>query len=84
MFARCSNPDCGVPFNCREGRLIRYCKPPLDDRFPADHHCVEHFWLCGNCAEIYVFEYERGTGMKIELRAKELRERPSLSLVTAA
>lgn len=49
MFARCSNPECGAPFNYREGRLIRYCKPPLDDRFPADHHCVEHFWLCGSC-----------------------------------
>src|ERR1035441_8133656 len=74
MFARCSNPDCGVPFNYREGRLIRYCKPPSDGQFPADHHCVEHFWLCGNCSEFYVFEYERGAGMKIKLRTRKPRE----------
>jgi len=81
MFARCLNPDCGVPFNYREGRLIRYCKPPLDGQFPADYHCVEHFWLCGSCSELYVFEYERGAGMKIRLRP---RERQALSFAATA
>ena len=84
MFARCSNPNCGVPFDYREGRLIRCCKPPLDGQFPADHHCVEHFWLCRSCSELYVFEYERGAGVKIKLRARELRQRPGLSFATVA
>ena len=29
MFARCSNPECGAPFNYREGRLIRYLQAPV-------------------------------------------------------
>jgi hypothetical protein len=84
MFAKCSNSDCGVPFDYREGQLIRHCKPLLDGQSPADHPCVEHFWLCGNCSRLYVFENERGPGMKIKLRIRELKERPPLSFVTAA
>ena len=84
MFARCSNPNCGVPFDYREGRLVRYCKPSLDGQFPAGHHCVEHFWLCGSCSDLYLFGYERGAGMKIKFRARELRERPGLSFATGA
>lgn len=74
MFARCSNPDCGMPFNYREGRLIRHYDPPPRGQSSSDHHCVEHFWLCRNCSELYIFEYQCGRGMKIKLRARELRE----------
>src|ERR1700737_2582278 len=74
MFAECSNPDCRVPFDYREGRLIAFCKPPMDSRFPAGHHGVEHFWLCESCSELYASEYELGAGMKIKRRERELRE----------
>ena len=84
MFAKCSNPDCVAPFDYREGRLIRFCKSPSDGQFPVDDHCVEHFWLCGRCSELYVFEYEREVGMKIKLRIRKLREKPALRFVTAA
>jgi hypothetical protein len=84
MFAQCSNPDCRVPFDYREGRLIGFCKPPVDGESPADHHCVEHFWLCKSCSELYVFEYECGAGMEIKLRVRELREGAAPSFVAAA
>lgn len=43
-----------------------------------------HFWLCGKCSEVNVFEHHPGVGMKIESRPKELREKPALAFVTAA
>jgi hypothetical protein len=84
MFAKCSNRDCEVPFDYREGRLVRSCKPSLDGQSPAHQDRVEHFWLCGRCSDLYVFEYERGAGMRIKLRVRELGERAALSFVTAA
>jgi hypothetical protein len=84
MFAECSNPDCRVPFDYREGRLIAFCKPPTDCQFRAGHHNVEHFWLCGDCSPLYLFKRERGTGMKIKPREKERRERTAPRLVATA
>ena len=74
MFARCSNSDCGAPFDYREGQLVRSCEAELDGLSPVDQHRVEHFWLCGSCSKLFVFEYELGAGMKIRFRVKELHE----------
>jgi len=84
MFAKCSNPDCGAPFNYREGQLVRFCKPPLEHRSSTGQHHVEHFWLCGSCSNLYMLECERGAGMKISLRTKELGERAAFSFVATA
>jgi hypothetical protein len=84
MFAKCSNVDCGAPFDYREGQLIRSCGSPLNRQSPADQYYVEHFWLCGSCSKLYVFEYQLGAAVKIKLRVTELRERPALTLVTVA
>ena len=60
MIGKCANPDCGAPFRyLREGRLFQV------DRDPAGHlvggpflisengepHHLEHYWLCGDCAQ---------------------------------
>jgi hypothetical protein len=60
MITKCANPDCFAPFHyMREGRLFQV------DRDAAGHlvagpflmsgsglpHRLEHFWLCGNCAQ---------------------------------
>ena len=83
MFEKCSNLDCRAPFDYREGQLIRFCKFPLDDQSRAVQHCVEHFWLCGSCSKLYVFEYKLGAGMKIKLRVSEPQEEVTLSFVSA-
>jgi hypothetical protein len=82
MFEKCSNPNCGLPFDYREGRLIRFCSP--DAKFPAEHQCVEHFWLCGKCSKLYVFEYKRGAGVKIRLRETEFQKASARSLAATA
>jgi hypothetical protein len=84
MFANCSNPDCRAPFDYREGRLIPVRKPALNGQTPAGHHGIEHFWLCGKCSGVYVFEHHPGVRMKIKSRVTELRENTALALVTAA
>jgi hypothetical protein len=82
MFAKCSNPDCGLPFDHREGRLIRFRSP--DAKSPSEHDCIEHFWLCGKCSELYVFEYESGAGIMITRRVTEFQKTAALSLAATA
>jgi len=72
VFEKCLNPECGLPFDYCEGRLIRFCSP--HPKAHAEHYDVEHFWLCGKCSERYVFAYERGAGMKIRPRVAESQE----------
>ena len=72
MFEKCFNPDCGQPFDYREGRLIRVSSP--DAKSPAGPIRIEHFWLCGKCSERYVFPHEREAGMKVRLRVEESQE----------
>ena len=82
MFEKCLNPDCGLPFDYREGRLIR--SSSADAKSPAEPCSVEHFWLCGECSKQYVFAHERGAGMKIRLRAAKCRETAARSLAATA
>jgi hypothetical protein len=84
MFAKCSNPQCGTPFDHREGQLIRSSASPLDGQSVADQHRVEHFWLCGSCSKLYVFEYKLGTCMKIRPRVREPREVATVSIIKVA
>jgi hypothetical protein len=37
--------------------------PPGEDR-----KVIEHFWLCGKCAELYVLEYEAENGLVLKPR----------------
>jgi hypothetical protein len=84
MIAQCSNPDCAAPFDYREGRLVRFCKLPSDHQSLANEKCVEHFWLCGSCSEIYTFEFESGPRMVIKPRDGELPKNPIRAIMTAA
>jgi len=81
MLAQCSIPDCGQPFNYREGRLIRVCKPPVvNSQLSKDEDSVEHFWLCARCSQLYELEFGREAGMKVKLRLRDLGERPDLNI----
>ena len=73
-----------APFDYRKGQLIRFCKSPLDNRSSPDQHRVEHFWLCGSCSKLYVFEYDPGAGMKIKIRVIAPREVVAASFVKVA
>jgi hypothetical protein len=84
MLTKCCNPGCEAPFDHREGRLIRFSRM-LSSGQPAENQClIEHLWLCGKCAELYVFEYESEINVKIKQRHQELSEAKSSSFVSAA
>jgi hypothetical protein len=82
MFAKCSNSQCAAPFDYREGQLIRSCASQLDGQSAIAPYRVEHFWLCGCCSKLYVFEHNHGAGMK--LRVKELQKASAVSFVKVA
>ena len=84
MITHCCNPDCRLPFNFEEGRLVRFCKALPNDVSPESEHPVEHFWLCGGCSKRYEFEYESRLNLKLKSSAKESSPARIPELVTAA
>ena len=84
MFTGCLNPDCGVPFAYTEGRLIRFSRPQFENSLPTSRVIVEHYWLCGKCSKVYVFDYDRETGMRIKPRPAEAQQQEPLPLAASA
>lgn len=83
MFTKCSNPACKIPFDYREGQLVRLCRSVLNGRFTANKPVVEHFWLCGSCSELYVLSQESGN-IQLKPRDEELAAKRGRSLIAAA
>jgi hypothetical protein len=69
MWIKCFNPACDTPFDYREGRLIRSLVGPGNGRRPEVRGTIRHFWLCGDCAERFVFERKAGATVAIKPRA---------------
>ncbi len=67
MLSKCANPSCEAEFDYRQGRFYRFHRRPLDDGQPANTHSVQHFWLCGNCSDIYHLEDAQAGGVVIKL-----------------
>jgi hypothetical protein len=84
MIVKCCNPMCEAPFDYREGRLIRISSNLTDEKTTENHSSIQHFWLCGKCADLYEFEYESGINLKIKPDHQELSERNHSYSVSAA
>jgi len=84
MLIKCCNPMCEAPFDHREGRLIRFCRTPAHGKPSEKQSLIQHFWLCGKCAGLYVFEYELGISVKITPRREESTEITLSYFVSAA
>ena len=74
MFIKCCNPECEAPFDYREGRLIRFSRTPSSGKPAKNQRLIEHFWLCGKCAGLYVIEFESRVIVKIKPRKQQLSE----------
>jgi hypothetical protein len=67
MIHKCANTQCSEPFRyMRAGKLFQVDREQIgqasaDNSKPS--HNVEHFWLCGRCAETLTLVYERGRGV---------------------
>jgi len=71
MFIKCCNSECQAPFDHRHGRLIRFSRTIAEGKYCMNQSFIRHFWLCGKCAELYVFDYESGMSVKIKPRHEE-------------
>jgi len=76
MLSRCANSQCAKPFlKLREGKLFlvetdRVTKPgepavPPFVRARQQQRCVEHFWLCDECAAQWTLVYDRERGVDL-------------------
>jgi hypothetical protein len=68
VVGKCANRDCGAPFRYfRDGRLFAFelsgRRPSEAEKSTADHHSVEHFWLCGQCASTLTLILEPNRGV---------------------
>ena len=90
MLSRCANSQCSKPFlRLRDGKLFlvetdRLNKPgepasPPFVRARQQQRCVEHYWLCDDCATHWTLVYDRDRGVTLA----SLR-RPLLSVAAAA
>jgi len=69
MFT-CANPDCRKAFDYRQGQLVRFRIAELNGS-SEDQHPVKHFWLCGDCFELYVVSLDSGS-ITVKPRPKQL------------
>jgi hypothetical protein len=81
---KCCNPSCDALFDHREGRLIRFSGTPTNARTLDSRTFLHHYWLCGKCSEIYVFDRKSTSGLKIKLREQlPCREEPCEAILAA-
>ena len=84
MFSSCANPDCQAPFDCERGRLFRFHKDYRAGDAPPNTHAVQHFWLCGGCAETYTLEYQIERGVLIRKHPVEALPADTFRFIAAA
>ena len=76
MLSQCANSKCSKPFlRLREGKLFlvetgRVTKPgesavPPFIRARQQQRCVEHYWLCDECAAQWTLIYNREQGVSL-------------------
>jgi len=76
MLSHCANSQCSKPFlRLRDGKLFlveteRLTKPgesavPPFVRARQQQRCVEHYWLCNDCASQFTLIYDRDHGVAL-------------------
>jgi hypothetical protein len=81
---KCCNPLCDASFDYRQGRLVRFSETITDADALEAQVRIRHFWLCGKCAEIYVFERHVGISVRIKPRGAERPAHHPSHFVSAA
>ena len=57
MLLQCSNPQCNIPFDFRQGRIFRFFSDRTSRQASPKAHGVRHFWLCAKCSKTHILEY---------------------------
>jgi hypothetical protein len=82
----CANPQCSKELlYLREGRIeLLELESHADDQFPEDDgafamNCLpsKYFWLCGECAELYILKRWTTSGLVLVLRNRNTADSAS-------
>jgi hypothetical protein len=77
MVSNCANPKCGKPLHyLREGRIFVFEVPAgIDAASGKRTRRLEHFWLCGACAQTMVVQ-QSAEGIHAVMRPPARFRRP--------
>ena len=67
MMSKCANPDCTAKLHyLRDGKIFRIeLESPFLVGSPKPIPKVEHFWLCGICAQSCTVTYDNTRGVLV-------------------
>jgi hypothetical protein len=71
MVSHCANPKCAKPLHyLREGRIFVFDVPAGEtDRHGKRSRRMEHYWLCGECAQTMVMQ-QSPEGVRVVARVR--------------
>jgi hypothetical protein len=70
-----------MSFDLKQGTFFRFRRVCAINEVPANAHSVQHFWLCGRCAETYTLQYNKEHGVLISLRLMMRHENVLLRVI---
>lgn len=74
MVNFCANPECGKPLHyLREGRVFVF-RVTRDGAGEEVSHPLEHFWLCGDCAQSKTLALDATGAVKTVVKLPEIRD----------
>ncbi len=81
MLSKCANPECSTPLHyLREGKVFKVEKDgPVLIAGKRPTASVEHFWLCGPCAEKSTLTYDAKQGVRLTSKSVALVRRAAAS-----
>ena len=81
MLSKCANPECSTPLHyLREGKVFKVDKDrPLLVAGKRPAASVEHFWLCGPCAEKSTLTFDAKDGVRLISKSVALVRRAAAS-----
>jgi hypothetical protein len=72
MITKCFNPACQTSFDYRAGRLVRFSRNTSNNNYEDSRQYIEHFWLCGTCADLFTFGCEEGMPVSLMRREQDI------------
>jgi len=81
MLSKCANPECSTPLHyLREGKVFKVeHEGPVLVNGKKPMASVEHFWLCGPCAEKSTLVYNAKDGIRLASKSVALVRRAAAS-----
>ena len=84
MSMKCCNPKCEREFDHREGRLVRFSGTVTNAKTRKSESFIQHVWLCGNCADHFVFERNSEHLIVLKPRRQPVAQGNTSSFVSVA